>query len=65
MGSIHRTYDYGSGGTKCFELIRCVDDWEPKTHEIWCLSSDGIIHEVHMKAQLEVGTGAMGKFMTN
>ena len=38
---------------------------DPQFHKLWCIGLDNIFHEVHMTAQLEVGAGIMGGFMTN
>ena len=33
-------------------FIQCVDGREPQIHEVWSLGLDGIIIEVHPKAQV-------------
>ena len=65
MVSIRQNYDSGSGGTKCVVFIRCIDGHDPQIHEICCLGYDGITHEIHPTAQVDIGAGAVGQFTTN
>ena len=54
MGYIRRPYNPGSGGTDDTEFILCVDDQEPKIHELWCLGMDNITRKVQPEVHLEV-----------
>ena len=65
MGYIRWPSDSGSGGTKGVEFIRCIDGQEPQIHEIWRLSSDGVTCEVHLAAQIDVGTETVEQFTAN
>ena len=65
FGSIGRPSDSGSGGSERPEFIGCVDGREPHIHEVWAFGSNGVTREVHPTAQLDVGTGVVGYFVTN
>ena len=65
MVSISWTSDSSSGATKGVEIIWCVDGQEPQMHEIWCLGFNGVTHEVHTTAQVDVRAGTVGNFTTN
>ena len=65
VGPICWPFDSCSRGTKRPEFIQYVDGRKPQMHEIWCLGSDGITHELHPKAQVYVNAGNVGQFSTN
>ena len=64
MGSILQPSDFGSGGTKGVEFIRCVHGRKPQIHEIWCLGSNGVTHKVHQTSQIDVGAETVRQFWT-
>ena len=65
MGSIRQPYDYGRGGTKYVDFIRCADSREPQTRKMWCLGSDSVIREIYPVAQVDIASGTVGQFTTN
>ena len=65
VGPIRRPSDYGSGGTEGPEFILFVDGREPQIHEVWAFGSDGITHEVHPTAQVDIIAGVMGEFSSD
>ena len=65
VGPICCPYDSGSGGTKVLEFIQYVDGQDPQMHEIWCVDSNGITREVHPTAQVDVGAGVVGHFLSH
>ena len=64
MWPIRQPSDSGSGGTKCIELIWCVDNRYPQIHEIRFLGSNGVIREVHLTAQIDVDADTVRQFLT-
>ena len=60
VGSIRLPSDYGSGDEDGPEFIRCVDGQESQIHEVWTFGEDGVTHEVHPTAQVDIGTGFVG-----
>ena len=65
MGPIRQPSDSGSGGTKGFEFIRCVDGREPQMQKIWSLGSDGVTSEFLPTARVDAGDGTVGQLSTN
>ena len=62
VGSISWPSDSGSGGAEVPEFIRCVDGQEPQIHEVWDFGEDGVTHEFHPAALVDVGAGVVGEF---
>ena len=65
MGSIHRPLDSVSGITEAAASIKFVDDLKPYIHALWCMGFNGIIHEAHTTARVEVTAGTVREFMTD
>ena len=65
VGAIRRPSNYGSEDEDGPEFIRCVDGQEPQIHKVWTFGEDGITREVHSTAQVDVGAGFVGEFVTN
>ena len=65
VGSIDWTSGSGSGDAEGTDFIRCVDGREPHIHEFWTFGEDGVTHEVHMKAQVDVGSVFVRESATN
>ena len=57
--------DSGSGDEDVPEFIRCVDGREPQNREAWTFGEDGVMREVHLTVQVDVGAGLVGEFATN
>ena len=47
------------------QLILCVDRLQPQIHEVWTFGDDGVTHEVHPTARIDVSTGFFGELATN
>ena len=55
----------GCRSTDGTAFIQCVDGREPQIHNFWYLDLDGIIHEDHPTAHVEVPAGTVGYFVTD
>ena len=65
MGTIHMPSDYGSGGTDTTAFIQLINGREHQINELLCLGLDGICHEAHPTARVEIPYGTVGEFVTN
>ena len=65
VGAICRRSDSGSGDEDGPEFIRCVDKCDPHIHKVWTFGEDSVTPKVHPTARVDVGTGFVGKFLTN
>ena len=65
MGTIHRPWYSGSGGTEAADFIQCINGKEPLIHELWCLGLNVISRKVHPTARVEVPDGSVRERVTN
>ena len=65
VGATHWPSEYSCGDADRSKFIRCVDGHKPKVNEVWILGEDGLTHEVHPTAQVDVDAGVVCKFATN
>ena len=64
MGDIRRPYDFGSRDQYPSVLIQCFNGRDTMVHELWSHVLDGISHDVHPTAWVEIPTGNVGEFVT-
>ena len=55
--SVRHRSNSGSGGEDGQEFICCVNGRQPEIHEVWIFGEDGVTHEVHPTARVDVGAG--------
>ena len=65
VGYIRRHSGSDSGDEDGPKLILCVDVRDPHIKEVWTFGEDGVTREVHPTAQVDVGAGFVGEFVTN
>ena len=46
--------NYVSGGEDGPKFICCVNRRHPQIHEVWTFGEDGVTHEVHFTARLDI-----------
>ena len=64
IGSIWSPSDgTGSGATDPIVLIQYVNGWEPMANELWSHGLDGLCHDVHPTARVEIHPGTDGEFI--
>ena len=63
--AIFQPSDSGSGYDDRLEFIRCVGGRQPKTHEVWTFSNDGITPEVHPTARVDFSAFVGNCFSTD
>ena len=65
VGSICWPSDSVSGDEDGPEFIQCVDGRQPQIHEVWTFGEGGVTWEVHLKAQVDVGSGFVEEVVIN
>ena len=64
MGDTRRPFDYGSRDPDPGTFIQCVDGRETMIQELWCPRIDGICHEVHPTACIDIPTVTIRELVT-
>ena len=65
FGYIRRPSVYGNGGAEGLEFIRYVDGREPQINKVWSFGDNDVTHEFHLTAQIYVGAGVVGEFLSD